>query len=119
MKLVKEIFTLCKCFPIQDSLALQDQLKRCSISIPSNIAEGASKISSIKFARYIRISLGSSFELETQILIAEELYPNLRTTEILSRLKDIQKQLNGFHKQLRMADDCATISMEYMAEKAH
>ena len=49
MKLVKEIFTLCKCFPIQDSLALQDQLKRCSISIPSNIAEGASKISSIEY----------------------------------------------------------------------
>lgn len=105
MELVKEIFNLCKCLPKKDSYALQDQLKRCSISIPSNIAEGASKISSIDFAPYIRISLGSSFELETQILISKDLYPNLKTSEILCKLKDIQKQLNGLHKQLRMVND--------------
>lgn len=105
MKLVKEIFTLCKFFPVQDSLALQDQLKRCSISIPSNIAEGASKISSIEFARYVRISIGSSFELETQVLISSELYPNLKTDDLLLKINNVQRQLNGLHKKLRAEND--------------
>lgn len=102
---VKEIFTLCKCFPVQDSFALQDQLKRCSISIPSNIAEGASKISSIEFARYVRISIGSSFELETQVLISSELYPNLKTDDLLLKINNVQRQLNGLHKKLRAEND--------------
>jgi len=49
---------------------LSRQSQRCSVSIPSNVAEECSRKSNKEFSRYIQIALGSSFELETQLLIA-------------------------------------------------
>ena len=68
---------------------------RCAISIPSNIAEGAGKASNKDFCRYISIAEGSSFELETQLIIIKEIVPGLMMTIdiLLDELIIIQKMI--------------------------
>jgi four helix bundle protein len=72
-------------------------MRRCAVSIPSNIAEGCSRRSNKEMRRYLEISLGSSFELETQLLLTKELYNNLGVSkELLDELIAIQKMINSF-----------------------
>ena len=98
--LVKKIYLITSKFPNEEKFGLSSQINRCSISIPSNIAEGCSRTSQKDFSRFLQISLGSSFELETQIEIAkevgfidEELY-----LEIILELNTIQKRIQSLKK---------------------
>lgn len=70
MELAKHVFLLLEGFPKEERFGLVSQISRSSISIPSNIAEGSSRESIKDFKRYLSIALGSSFELETQVLLA-------------------------------------------------
>src|SRR5271170_8512074 len=63
-------FKLTSVFPREEKFGLTSQITRAAVSIPSNIAEGSSRSSEKDYNRFIEISLGSSFELETHILIA-------------------------------------------------
>ena len=69
MNIVNDVFELLTEFPQEEKFDLTSQISRCSVSIPSNIAEGSSRTEK-SFSHYIDVSLGSSFELETQLLIA-------------------------------------------------
>ncbi len=60
-------------FPAAEQFGLTNQMRRASVSIPSNIAEGHSRKASADFIRFLRIALGSTTELETQLLIAQNL----------------------------------------------
>ena len=60
-------------FPESEKFGLTNQLRRASVSIPSNIAEGSSRLSNKDFSRFLRITLGSAYEIETQLLIAFDL----------------------------------------------
>jgi len=60
-------------FPRSETFGLQSQIRRSAVSIPSNIAEGTSRNSNKEFARFIEIALGSAYELETQLMIANSL----------------------------------------------
>lgn len=89
--------------PWFEKKGLCDQLQRAVVSISSNIAEGAAKPSDVEFAHFLDISLGSAFEVETQLLIArnigyidEDLYYNL-----LTDINDIEKQINGLINNIR------------------
>ena len=73
MKLAKEVYTLTARFPKEEMYGLSSQIRRASVSIPSNIAEGAARGSSKDFSRFLYISLGSLAELETQLLLAVDL----------------------------------------------
>ena len=80
-----------------------NQIQRSAISIPSNIAEGSSRSSSTEFARYLEISMGSAFELETQIELSyyfqyldEENYKKL-----ISDIVSIEKRISTFIMQIR------------------
>jgi len=66
-------FRITKAFPKEERFALCSQITRAAVSIPSNIAEGSSRNSDKDYNRFIEIALGSSFELETQLLIAREI----------------------------------------------
>jgi four helix bundle protein len=94
---------LTAAFPIEERFGLSGQINKAAISIPSNIAEGSSRSSQKDYNRFIEISLGSSFELETQLLISQEVnYGDgaLRSI-ILKDLIEEQKMLSSFSRQLR------------------
>ncbi|WP_293889674.1 four helix bundle protein [Flavobacterium sp.] len=69
MDIAKAILDITDTFPISEKYGLKSQMDRCAISIPSNIAEGSSRTDK-SFSHFIDISLGSSFELHTQLLLA-------------------------------------------------
>lgn len=69
MALVENIYQITKSFPSNEQFGLVAQMRRCAISIPSNIAEGAGRKGSKEFVRFLYISMGSLSELETQFEI--------------------------------------------------
>ena len=73
IKIVILVYQLVKSFPKEEIYALTSQLKRASVSIPSNIAEGYGRNSDKSFSHFLDISRGSLFEIETQLIIAKEL----------------------------------------------
>ncbi len=90
-------------FPSSEVYGITSQIRRAAVSIPSNIAEGAGRDSNKEFSRFIAIAIGSSFELETQLLIAFEI--NLIKKSdfelLLEKLHKIQKMLVNFKKHLQ------------------
>jgi four helix bundle protein len=102
MEIAIKTFKFTAAFPKEDKYGICSQMNRAAISIPSNIAEGSSRKSQKDYLRFIEISLGSVFELETQLIIAEKLGKG--NPELLAQLKaDIveeQKMLTGFQQKL-------------------
>ena len=73
MDLVEGVYRLTKSFPDSEKYGLTNQMRRCAVSIPSNIAEGAGRNSKKEFKQFLYISLGSISELETQLIISSKL----------------------------------------------
>ena len=73
IEIVTQIYKLNEQLPDTEKFGLKSQIQRAAVSIPSNIAEGASRNSEVEFKRFLEIAIGSSFELETQPLIIENL----------------------------------------------
>ena len=98
IKIVCLVYQLVKSFPQEELYALSSQLKRASVSIPSNIAEGYGRNTDKSFSHFLDISRGSLFEIETQLLIitSKTLY-----TEILSQIEEESKMINAFSKTLK------------------
>lgn len=101
--LVTSIYALTKAFPNDELFGLVNQMRRCAVSIPSNIAEGAGRDSSKEFARYLSISMGSIAELETQLIIAKNLNygTDSEIENILDELIVIRKMTVGLKKSLK------------------
>lgn len=97
---VKKIYQITDTFPATEKYGLSSQISRCAVSIPSNIAEGCSRNSQRDFSRFLQISLGSSFELETQIEIAKELnfIKDEQYFNLISELHSIQKRIQALKK---------------------
>jgi four helix bundle protein len=95
--LAKEIYLLSNYLPETEKFGITSQIKRCVISIPSNIAEGAAKTSQKDFGRFLQISLGSCFELESHLILCNDL--NLlkaeHTENIFKRLDQLQRQISA------------------------
>jgi four helix bundle protein len=101
IKIVCLVYQLVKSFPQEELYALSSQLKRASVSIPSNIAEGYGRNTDKSFSHFLDISRGSLFEIETQLVIANELgFITSKTlyTEILSQIEEESKMINAFSK---------------------
>ena len=67
---VTEIYKVTNSFPSNERYGLVSQLQRAAVSVPANISEGSAKSSNKDFARFLEISLGSTFELETELLVS-------------------------------------------------
>jgi len=104
IKIVCLVYQLVKSFPQEELYALTSQLKRASVSIPSNIAEGYGRNTDKSFSHFLDISKGSLFEIETQLLIANELGFITNQSlykEILSQIEEESKMINAFSKTLK------------------
>ena len=98
--LVFDIYTLMKDMPISEQYGLTSQIKRCSISIPSNIAEGFGRNSQKSFSQFLKISRGSLLELETQLLISQKLELIVIDKIIYSKIENLSKMLNSLIKKI-------------------
>lgn len=98
-----EIYKITSSYPSSEKYGLTNQLQRAAVSIASNIAEGASRTSEKDFAHFLEISLGSSFEVETQLLISKNLnyISEAQHSAIIKELDILQKQLNQFINRIR------------------
>ncbi|MCX6120610.1 MAG: four helix bundle protein [Ignavibacteriales bacterium] len=98
MDIVTGVYQLTSLLPKDEKFGLKTQLQRAAVSIPSNIAEGCSRNSEIDFKRFLEIAIGSTYELETQLTIVENI--NLVSEEkvfpMLQLLSEEQKMLNSF-----------------------
>jgi four helix bundle protein len=97
IEIVKEVYKLSQKLPSEEKFGLKSQITRAAVSIPSNIAEGSSRNSEVEFKRFLEIAMGSLFELETQLIIVQEL--NLINSEELKNIFELiekeEKMING------------------------
>jgi four helix bundle protein len=102
IQLVIKIYSHTSNFPKEEMYGIVSQIRRSAVSIPSNIAEGAGRGGKKEFSHFLDIAKGSSFELETQLIISTELgFLNKNNFEdISSELDEIQKMITGLQKNL-------------------
>ena len=100
MDLVEEVYRFTQGFPGSEKYGLINQIRRCAISVPSNIAEGSARNTNKETVQFCYIALGSLSELETQLLIAERL-KYYESTDILDNVIEIRRMLLGLIKYLK------------------
>jgi len=101
IKITNEVFEILSSFPSEEKFGLTSQISRCSVSIPSNIAEGSSRTDK-SFSHFIDIALGSSFELETQLIIAKnrDYLTEEKFKSIIETINEFQRMTIGFKSKL-------------------
>ncbi|GGG53601.1 hypothetical protein GCM10011414_24100 [Croceivirga lutea] len=103
-ELVKKIYLLSKAFLDDERYGLTSQIRRCAVSVSSNIAEGCGRQTAKDTINFLHIARGSLFELETQTILASDLeYLPHNESEILDEIERVKKLLNGFinyHRKL-------------------
>jgi len=102
MVIVDKIYNTVDNFSKKEQFALISQMTRSAVSIPSNIAEGSGRSSGKEFARFLEFSLGSAYELETQLIIAEKRnYLNrIELDSLIEELVSLQKRIGGLRKSI-------------------
>lgn len=102
LQIAVRAYELVSSFPKEERFSLSNQITRAAVSISSNIAEGSSRESEKDYRRFLKISLGSCYELETQLLIAESVNygDNLLRGSLLSSVQEEQRMLTGFMGKL-------------------
>lgn len=101
MDVAVEIYGLIRSFPVEERFSLADQMRRCAVSIPSNIAEGAARAPKREFAQYLCIALGSASELDTQIQIAQRVGYIEDVTAHREAILVIKKMINALITSLK------------------
>ena len=103
IELVVDVYKETERFPKEEIYGLTGQIKRSAVSIPSNIAEGAGRNSRKDFNRFLDVALGSSFELETQLIIANRLkyLDDENFLKLNQQIDEEQKMITGLQKSLK------------------
>lgn len=103
IEIAKAIYLLTEKFPNTEKYGLISQIQRAAVSIGSNIAEGASRDSEKEFGHFLQIALGSAFEIETQIIIAQEIgfIKSEDPETIIEKLHLLQKQISFLINKLK------------------
>ncbi len=102
MNLAVGVYEITKDFPLSEIYGLTSQIRRCAISIPANIAEGTGGNSNKVFNKHLGIATGSSYELESQLIIAGKVgyVPDSQIQSIITNLHSIQKRMYKFKQTL-------------------
>lgn len=101
MDLVTEIYRISDFFPENEKFGLTSQIRRCAISIPSNIAEGCARKGNRELLQFLYVSLGSLAELETQYEIAQNLNYINESEEIRNKIIFIRIMLSNLIKSIK------------------
>lgn len=100
--LAVDVYQAMALLPSDEKYGLVSQMKRCSVSIPSNIAEGAGRGSSAQFKHFLTIGQGSAFELETQLIVSNRLgllndeYAN----DLINKTEEVQKMIYSLERKM-------------------
>ena len=107
MHLVKEVYRATRAFPRNELYGLTNQLRRAAVSVPSNIAEGQARFSSKEFFRFLSHARGSLVEIETQVLIAEDLgyLPAEDSRLLLEGTGELGRILNGLIASIKRQNE--------------
>lgn len=105
MSLTTNVYNLVKKLPKEELFALSDQMRRAVVSIPSNIAEGCGRQSCNQLSYFFNVAKGSAMELETQLLICQNLgyLTENDTGDSMSLLEEIVKMLNSLGKNKKLS----------------
>ncbi len=104
--IAKEIYKLSLELSNEEKYGLISQIHRASVSVPSNIAEGCSRNSDIEYKRFLEIALGALFELETQLIIIEEIgfCTQERLKVIFEKIEKEGKQINSLINKIKQVN---------------
>jgi four helix bundle protein len=102
MDLTVCVYRLTRSFPRQETYGLTSQLRRASVSVASNIAEGRGRLNSAEFRQFLGIALGSTFEIKTQLIVAKRLDMGSAATidEATALSEEVSKMLTSFIQKL-------------------
>ncbi|MDO9543300.1 MAG: four helix bundle protein [Kiritimatiellia bacterium] len=102
MALVTEVYRISKNIPTSEIYGLTSQMRRCAVSIPSNIAEGYGRHSTNDYVRFLQIASGSLYELQTQLEISVNLeyFKKSENERLLTLTGEIERMLSGLIRKL-------------------
>ena len=114
MDLAVEVYRIIKLLPREEQYVLSDQMRRASVSIPSNIAEGWGRDYTKDFIRFLNIARGSEYELETQLLLCTRigLVSENDIENAMNMCDEIGKMLNAMIKKLAAKADATDLNSE-------
>lgn len=100
--LVVDVYKATGDFPKEEKYGLISQMRRCAVSIPSNIAEGAGRNSDKEFCHFLSIAHGSSYELETQLIVSQrlELIDSTISDALCAKINEVQKMSYNLQTKL-------------------
>ena len=103
MELVEDIYIISSKFPAEEKFGLVSQMRRCAVSIPSNIAEGAARNTQKEFINFLHIAQGSLSELDTQLEISSRLnfIDGVTQQKMGQKLTEEDKMLSGLIRSLK------------------
>ncbi len=101
MVLVKAVYNVCDSLPQRENFALADQLRRAAVSVPSNIAEGTRRTTRKDYVQFLSIAHGSLAEVETQLLLIQELYPKNTVDTQIELTQEVSRMLYALIVKLK------------------
>src|SRR6516225_2038384 len=93
--LVTEVYRRTRCFPREEMYGLVSQMRRAAVSVACNIAEGQGRLTRGEFRHFLGIAKGSLLELETQLIISQQLEYIADIGPVLAQLAEVARLLNG------------------------
>lgn len=102
MELASEIYNVTNDFPKSEIYGLTQQIRKCAVSVPSNIAEGCGRGTDPQLAYFLDVAQGSAFELETQLYLSNRLnfLDKEKTDVLVTKLTTLQKMIDGFKDRI-------------------
>lgn len=97
---VTEVYRVTQTFPKEEMYGLTSQIRRAAVSVPSNIAEGQGRLTRGEFRQFLGHAKGSLAELETQLVISQNLGYVKEAQPLLDRLHEVARMLNGLLNSL-------------------
>ena len=104
VELSTAVYAICSKLPSEEKFGLKSQMQRSGVSIASNIAEGAGRSGNKEFAHFLSVAVGSCYELETQLIIIEELLliSKEHVQSMIEQINKEQKMINNLIGKLRV-----------------